>query len=81
MLATRGNLTEVPLAQAKPTDLLTATEVAELCGMTHGRVCQLLQKGLMKGHKMLGIIWQVERREAEKFAQRPEGPGRPRIGD
>jgi hypothetical protein len=69
----------VPLAQAKPTDLLSAHEVAELCGMTHGRVCQLLQSGEMKGEKMRGIIWLIERREAEKFVNRPEGPGRPRI--
>jgi hypothetical protein len=78
-VATRGKVTEVPLAQAKPTDLLTAYEVAELCGMTHGRVCQLLQSGQMKGSKLRKIWWQVERREAAKFASRPEGPGRPRI--
>lgn len=79
-MATRGKTTKVPLAQAKPTDLLTAYEVAELCGMTHGRVCQLLQSGEMKGSKLLDIIWQVERREAEKFIKSPGGPGRPRIG-
>lgn len=79
-MATRGKVTEVPLAQAKATDLLSADEVAELCGMTHGRVCQLLQSGEMKGSKLRGIIWQVERREAEKFIKEPGGPGRPRNG-
>jgi hypothetical protein len=78
-VATRGRITEVPLAEAKPTDMLSAHEVAELCGMTHGRVCQLLQSGEMKGTQGRGRIWQVQRREAEKFANRPEGPGRPRI--
>lgn len=78
-MATRGKVTEVPLAEAKPTDLLSAHEVAELCGMTHGRVCQLLQSGEMKGSKLRGIMWQVERREAERFSSRPEGPGRPRV--
>jgi hypothetical protein len=70
----------VPLAQAKATDLLSAYEVAELCGMTHGRVCQLLQSGAMKGDKLRGIMWQVERREAEKFRNPTDGPGRPRNG-
>jgi hypothetical protein len=79
-LATRGKVTEVPLAETKPTDLLSADEVAELCGMTHGRVCQLLQSKTMKGNKLRGIIWQVERREAEKFRKPSEGPGRPRNG-
>ena len=80
-MATRGRVEEVPLAKAtKPTDLLSAHEVAELCGMTHGRVCQLLQSGEMKGEKLRQIIWQIERREAEKFIHRPDGPGRPRNG-
>jgi len=79
-LATRGKSKEVPLAEARPTDLLSAHEVAEICGMTHGRVCQLLQAGEMKGDKLRGIIWQIERREAEKFIERPDGPGRPRTG-
>ena len=79
-MATRGKTTEVSLAQAKPTDLLTADEVAELCGMTRGRVSQLLISGEMKGSKLRGILWQIQRREAEKFANRPEGPGRPRSG-
>ena len=79
-MATRGKTTQVPLAQAKPTDLLSADEVAELCGMTRGRVCQLLQSGQMKGEKYRKIIWQVERQEAERFLDRPDGPGRPRSG-
>lgn len=77
-MATRGVVTEVKLAEARPTDLLTADEVAEICGMTHGRVCQLLQAGIMKGTKLRGILWQVQRREAERFVNRPDGPGRPR---
>ena len=79
-MATRGKMTEVPLADSKPTDLLSADEVAELCGITRGRVCQLLQSGEMKGEKFRGIVWQIERREAERFTQRPKGPGRPRLG-
>lgn len=80
-MPTRGKLTKVPsIAEAKPTDMLSAYEVAELCGMTHGRVCQLLQAGTMKGEKLLGLVWQIQRREAEKFVNRPDGPGRPRTG-
>ena len=79
-LATRGKLTEVSLAQAKATDLLSADEVAELCGMTRGRVSQLLISGEMRGTKMRNLFWQVERREAEKFMEQPGGGGRPRSG-
>ena len=80
-MATRGTQEEMPAAQAtRPTDLLSAGEVAELCGITHGRVCQLLTSGEMKGRKFRGIIWQIERREAEKFVDKPDGPGRPRSG-
>lgn len=77
-MAIRGKVTEVSLAQAKPTDRLSPDEVAELCGMTHGRVCQLLRSGEMKGEKGRGGLWEIERREAEKFVDQPEGGGRPR---
>lgn len=79
-MATRGKTVEVSLAQAKPTDLLSADEVAELCGLTRGRVSQLLISGEMKGKKLRNLFWQVERREAEKFVSQPDGPGRPRNG-
>lgn len=78
-MATRGDTKEVPLVEAKPTDKLSVDEVAELCGMCHSRVCQLLRAGEMKGTKFRGIFWQVERREAEKFKIQPEGKGRPRV--
>lgn len=69
----------MPLAEAKPTDQLSVDEVAELCGMTHGRVCQLLRAGEMKGTKRRGGIWEIERREADKFKKQPQGKGRPRL--
>ncbi len=78
-MATRGKVTKVALAQTKPTDWLTPEEVAELCGMTHGRVCQLLRSGSMKGEKRRGGLWEVQRREAVKFSHRSGGRGRPRI--
>lgn len=79
-MAYRGGLEEVPLAKTKPNDMLTTEEVAELCGLTHGRVCQLLRSGEMKGNKFAGVVWQIERKEADKFVKQPEGKGRPRGG-
>lgn len=79
-MAVRGKIREVPLAEAKATDRLTPDEVAELCGMTHSRVCQLLRSGEMKGHQGRGRMWQVLRKEAERFLESPAGGGRPRSG-
>jgi hypothetical protein len=79
-VALNGKIREVSIAEAKPTDLLSPHEVAELCGMTYGRVCQLLQSEEMKGHKLRGVLWQVELREAQKFMKQGDGPGRPRNG-
>ncbi len=79
ILATRGNTTDVSLAEAKATDWLTPEEVAEMCGMTHGRVCQLLRSGEMKGKQGRGRMWAIQRREAEKFREQPT-TGRPRNG-
>jgi hypothetical protein len=77
-VASRGNTKEVSLAQAKANDWLTPEEVAVLCGMTHSRVCQLLRKQIMKGEQGRGRLWRVQRREAEKFLDQPDGAGRPR---
>jgi len=79
-VAHRGKIVEVQLSEAKPTDKLTVDEVAEITGMTHSRVCQLLRSGEMKGEKFRGVVWEVERREAEKFLESPNGRGRPRNG-
>lgn len=79
-MAYRGTLIEVPLSKTKSTDKLTVEEVAELCGLTHGRVCQLLRSGEMKGEKFANVVWQIERREADKFRNRTTGKGRPRGG-
>ena len=79
-MADRGHLEEVPLSKTKSTDMLTVDEVAELCGLTHGRVCQLLRSEEMRGTKFAGVVWQIERREAEKFKQKPQAKGRPREG-
>lgn len=59
-------------------DLLNAHEVAKLCRMSHSRVCQLLRAGTMRGTKLWGNWWHVERAEAERFVQQPPGAGRPR---
>lgn len=80
-MAYRGEMKEVALSSAKPNDLLSVEEVAELCGMSHSRVCQLLRAGLMKGEKLRGVFWQIARKEAEKFSQRPTAAGRPRISE
>jgi len=57
--------------------LLTASEAADLLGMTHGRVCQLLRAGLMKGHKVGRLVWLIPESEAKKFVEKPT-VGRPR---
>lgn len=80
-MAYRGEIKEVSLSATKPSDMLSVKEVAELCGITHGRVCQLLRDGIMKGQKFQKIVWQVRRREAEKFIERPTSVGRPRISE
>lgn len=77
-MATRGKVEEVKLADTKPTDKLSVDEVAELTGLTHSRVCQLLRAGTMVGDKFRGIVWQVERKEAERFKERFTERGRPR---
>jgi excisionase family DNA binding protein len=77
-MATRGIGKEVPLAATKSTDWLTTEEVAVLCGMTHSRVCQLLRSKQMNGEQGRGRIWRIQRREAEKFREQPDGAGRPR---
>lgn len=79
-MATRGKTEEVSLAEAKATDWLNPDEVAALCGMTHSRVCQLLRSGEMVGRQGRGRLWEVQRREAEKFIEQPNGAGRPRNG-
>lgn len=80
-MAHRGELKEVSLSSAKSNDLLSVEEAAELCGLTHSRVCQLLRAGIMKGEKLRGVFWQVTRKEAEKFSHRPTAAGRPRISE
>lgn len=80
-MAHEGNMKKVPLSAAKPNDWLSVDEVAELCGMTHGRVCQLLRAGTMAGEKFRNAIWQVKRKEAAKFIERPTSSGRPRISE
>ncbi len=80
-MAQRGESREVPLSATRANDLLSVHEVATLCGMTHSRVCQLLRSGEMKGKKFRDVIWQVKRKDAEKFAERPNPEGRPRISE
>jgi excisionase family DNA binding protein len=80
-MAQRGVTKEVQLADTKADDLLTVKEVATLCGMTHSRVCQLLRSGEMRGKKLQRVLWQVKRREAEKFVERKNPEGRPRVSE
>lgn len=79
-MAERGRIKVVPLSDTKPDDLLSVDEVAELLGCTHGRVCQLLRTGELRGEKFRNIVWQIKRSDAEKFVREPGTPGRPRIG-
>lgn len=61
-------------------DLLLATEVAAICGMSARRVRQLLELGRMRGVFRHGIYWEVRRDEAERFRRQYAGPGRLRMG-
>jgi len=59
--------------------LLTVREVCEMLGVTHGRVCQLLRSGEMKGTKIGRLMWLIPESEAKKFLE-PSSVGRPRSG-
>ena len=60
--------------------LLTVREVCHLTGLTHGRVCQLLRSGQMKGTKIGRLMWLIPENEAKKFVD-PTPVGRPRRGE
>jgi len=79
-MAERGKYQQVALTDTKATDLLSVDEAARLIGVTSGRIRQLLSSGELRGEKFRNLIWQIRRSDAEKFANQPEGPGRPRSG-
>ena len=79
-VSTKGNITKIPQAKALSVDMLAVDEVAELCGMTVGRVYQLLRSGEMKGTKYRNVYWQITKKQAAKFRHHPDGGGRPRNG-
>lgn len=69
----------IPMSRTNPDDLLSPEEVAALTGMSHSRVCQLLRKRQMNGRKVRGRMWEIQRREAERFIE-VAATGRPRTG-
>lgn len=58
--------------------LLTVREVADLIGVTDGRVYQLLWEGQMRGIRINRRAWLVPYSEAEKFRTPHNKVGRPR---
>lgn len=55
-------------------------EVAEVLGVTVGRVRQLASAGKLKGERPGGPdrgLWVFKRADVEEFATRPRRPGRP----
>ena len=60
-------------------DFVTVTTAAEIMGCTPGRVRQMLRADEIEGEKVGERAWMVLRKAAEKRAQKPEGPGRPRV--
>lgn len=60
-------------------DFVTVTKAAEIMGCTPGRVRQMLRAEEIEGEKVGERAWMVLRKAAEKHAQKPDGPGRPRV--
>lgn len=57
--------------------LLSASQAAELLGVSHGLVRRLLLQGRLKGQKA-GQGWVIYRSEVERFAAKARPEGRPR---
>lgn len=62
------------------TRMYTVQEAAEASGLTHGRICQLLRSGEIKGQKVGRLMWLIPESEVRRIAERGGGPGRPRSG-
>jgi len=58
---------------------LNTTQAAELIGCSDAHVRYMLIHGQMKGKKVSGRTWLVERREAERLAKVEHATGRPRM--
>ena len=58
-------------------ELMNVSEVAEVLGITVGRVRQLAVAGRLKGEKV-GRDWVFRRAVIDEYARRPRRPGRPR---
>ena len=56
-------------------DLVGATEAAEIIGVSRSRVNFVLKNGQLKGRKISGEFWAIERSEAERYrdSYRPHG--------
>ena len=58
---------------------VSVDEAARAIGCTTGRVCQLLRAGIIDGIKLGARTWAVNFSSLEKFSEKPQGVGRPRI--
>lgn len=60
---------------------LNTAQAADVIGCSDAHVRHMLIHGLMKGKKVSGRTWLVERKEAEKVASIDHQLGRPRKRD
>lgn len=56
-------------------DLMTTQQVADLHGVTRGRVVQWIQNGDLPAKKF-NQVWMIYREDAENYSRKPI-PGRP----
>lgn len=60
-------------------DVIGVNEAAEIIGCTVAWVRQLAEAGEIDGKKISGRAWAISRRSAEKYSEKPQTSGRPRI--
>jgi excisionase family DNA binding protein len=56
---------------------ITLTEAAELTGYSEGWICRLLNTNRLKGRRWNGRAWQVDKKDALRYAKEPHEKGRP----
>lgn len=57
---------------------ITLTEAAELTGYSEGWICRLLNTNRLKGRRWNGRAWQVDRKDAMRYAKDAPPMGRPK---
>jgi excisionase family DNA binding protein len=63
--------------------MVTTFEAADIIGVTHGRIRQLIRSGELPAYKIgegKRATYLIKRGDLEPFKQQPKGRGRPRKG-